>query len=128
MAYNESDYTGDDQYNINCTGDCVVGDSVRFDRAVFTGSFRNAKFSHFERVTGLIIADSYGAAKQQHTFTIELSNAEKIKIKGRNLYKQGVYRQPWQDESLRSKALDEKHTRGNEARKQRKQRLEELQQ
>lgn len=118
MAYQESDYRGDDEFTICCTGDCVVGDEVRFDRAEFGGSFRRPTFLGFERVTGRIVADSYGADKQQHTFTILLANGEKTLIKGRNLYK-GVWRKPWADEAARGVVADEKHVRGDVARRQR---------
>jgi len=55
---------------IDCTGDACVGDYVFFEKAVFTGSYRKPKFSHLKKEEGLIIKDSYGAKKQQHTFTI----------------------------------------------------------
>ena len=116
MAYQTSDYCGDEIYNVNCTGDAVTGDEVRFERATFSGSFRNARFAGFERITGKIINDSYGRDKQQHTFTIELENGSKMTIKGRNLYSNGTYRKLWADESLRGQVADEKHVRGDRAR------------
>lgn len=67
MTYENSIYSGDAEFTINCTGDAVVGDEVRFERATFSGSFRNAKFAGFEMITGKIIRDSYGRDKQQHT-------------------------------------------------------------
>lgn len=116
MSYTTSAYRGDELHTIDCTGDAVTGDRVCFDRATFTGSYRRPKFSGFERVTATIVADSYGAAKQQHTFTLELPDGSTTKIKGRNLYKNRVYRQPWADESARWAAADEKHARGDMAR------------
>jgi len=116
MAFQTSTYVGDDIYTINTTGDCVVGDEVSFERATFTGSFRNAKFAGFELIQGKIINDSYGRDKQQHTFTIELLNGSKITIKGRNLYANSTYRKQWLDESLRGQVADEKHARGAKAR------------
>ena len=120
--YNISNFRGDKKHVIDCTGDCVVGDKVAFERATFTGSFRNAKFAGFELVIGEIVADSYGAAKQQHTFTIRFENGETTKIKGRNLYKNRVYRQRWENEAEREKAQAEKHVRGNMARSAREER------
>lgn len=120
-----STYNGDSEYTLNCTGDCVVGDEIRFDRAKFSGSYRKPKFAGFERVTGKIIRDSYGSEKQQHTFTIELANGSTTRIKGRNLYANSVYRKIWADESQRKNALNEKHTRGDRARKERQIRIEE---
>lgn len=123
MAYQTSDYNGDSEHTICCTGDCVVGDQVSFDRATFSGSYRKPKFAGFERITGTIIRDSYGAAKQQHTFTIELPDGSTTCIKGRNLYANGVWRKPWPNETSRHAALDEKHSRGNCARAARQDRL-----
>ncbi len=114
-----SDYMAANGYEIDCTGDCVVGDEIRFDRAIFSGSWRNPKFAGFEQIIGTIVRDSYGTEKQQHTFTIELKNGETTKIKGRNLYRNGVCRKPWADESKRNAALDEKHNRGDRAREAR---------
>lgn len=71
-----------EDYSIDCTGDCCNGDEI---------AFFNAGKSD-ERLYGIIVNDSYGAAKQQHTFTIELLDGEKMMIKGRNLYKMGVLR------------------------------------
>ena len=124
MPYQESDYAGDSEYTIDCTGDCVVGDQVRFDRATFSGSYRKPKCTGFARITGTIIRDSYGTDKQQHTFTIEMLDGSTTRIKGRNLYANGVYRKAWTDESQRELALDEKHTRGDRARRARQNRIE----
>jgi len=122
MPFQNSDFKGDDIYNINCTGDAVVGDEVRFERATFSGSFRNAKFAGFEKVTGKIIRDNYGKDRQQHTFTLALEGGGELRIKGRNLYAEGVYRKQWADESLRHAAAAEKHQRGDTARADRDQR------
>lgn len=118
-TYETSSFTGDSEHTINCTGDCVVGDKVAFEKATFTGSFRNAKFSGFELIKGEIIKDSYGAAKQQHTFTLRLEDGSTKRIKGRNLYANGTWRQKWDDEDKRQDALDEKHGRGDKAREDR---------
>ncbi len=119
MPYELATYKGDDIYYLNCTGDCVVGDEVRFERATFTGSYTNPKFAGYELITGKIIKDSYGAAKQQHTFTLLLPNGATMRIKGRNLYANGTHRKPWLDESERKQAQIEKHDRGTIARKTR---------
>lgn len=125
MPYQESTYRGDAEHTINCTGDACVGDEVAFERATFTGSFRNAKFAGFELVTGTIVRDSYGRDKQQHTFTLRLADGSTALIKGRNLYANGVWRKAWLDESQRSVALKDKHARGDVARAARQQRKEE---
>jgi hypothetical protein len=125
MPYNISTYSGDAEHTICCTGDAVTGDEVAFERATFTGSFRKPKFAGFELIVGRIVADSYGAGKQQHTFTIETADGGKLLIKGRNLYREGVWRKPWADESLRHAAADDKHARGDRARALRTERKEE---
>ena len=111
-----SQYKGDVNYSIDCTGDACVGDEVAFERATFTGSFRNAKFDGFEMIRGTITKDSYGKDKQQHTFTIRSVEGWDLRIKGRNLYANGTYRKRWIDEEKRGLVLEDKHTRGNQAR------------
>ena len=118
MPYNSSTYSGDAIYSIDCTGDAVCGDEIRFERATFSGSFRNAKFSGFEQITGKIIRDSYGRDKQQHTFSIETAT-DLVVIKGRNVYSNGTWRKPWFDEATRKSVADEKHDRGQNARRAR---------
>ena len=86
MPFQTSTFAGDADHTIDCTGDAVLGDHIAFERATFSGSFRNAKFAGFELIIGTIVADSYGKEKRQHTFTIRLKNDECIRIKGRNLY------------------------------------------
>jgi len=114
----------ENEYIIDCTGDCVVGDEVRFDRAVFIGSWKSPKFSHNETIEGKIISDSYGKSKQQHTFTILLASGKKTMVKGRNLYRNGTMRKLWADESARKVVRLEKHDRGACARSARENRLE----
>lgn len=116
MGFENSGYRGDAEYSICCTGDAVTGDEVRFDRAEFGGTLRKPTFLGFQRITGRIVADSYGADKQQHTFTLLLADGAKTMIKGRNLYKQGVWRKPWADENDRRTVAAEKHGRGDIAR------------
>ena len=125
MIFQTSTFRGDEIHTIDCTGDAVTGDEVAFERATFSGSFRNAKFAGFERVSGRIIKDSYGADKQQHTFTLALADGSTMRIKGRNLYANGVWRKAWSDEAARKPALDEKHARGDAARRARDERKAE---
>jgi len=105
-----------EDYTIDCTGDACVGDEVRFERAIFSGSFRKPKFAGTEIVEGKIVSDSYGKEKQQHTFTLLLHDGKRLLIKGRNLYRNGCKRKPWKNEDERLKVLDEKHSRGEDAR------------
>lgn len=113
-------FRGDEVYSIDCTGDAVVGDEVKFSKASFRGSWRHPKFDGYEIVEGKIIRDSYGSDRGQHTFTVEDSDGFTTKIKGRNLYRNGLYRKAWNDEDLRLEALEEKHSRGTEARQMRR--------
>jgi hypothetical protein len=124
MEYKESTYKGDHEYCIGCHNDIVVSDYIAFNKACFSGSYRKPKFSHFELIKGVVIKESYGGEKQQHTFTIQQENGEKLLIKGRNLYKNGVWRKAWEDENLRIPVALEKHERGSRARKMKKARLD----
>ena len=107
-------------YSVNCTGDVVVGDHIQFERAVFGGSYRRPVFLENETIEAEVVADSYGAAKQQHTFTLKRADGATFRIKGRNVYRNGTMRQPWADEARRRLLIDEKHTRGDRARSARR--------
>ena len=111
-------------YTRNITGDACQGDKVMFARAKFAGSRRNPKFAGIEVITGKIVRDSYGQSKQQHTFTIKVG-ADTMRIKGRNLYSIAVFAKP-REEQERGKVLDEKHERGNLARKRKHENLDNM--
>ncbi|XP_057770871.1 zinc finger CCCH domain-containing protein 62 [Salvia miltiorrhiza] len=124
---------------LNCKGDACKGDIVIFEQNVYE------EFSIVSRsatagplgtriVAGRILKESYGAAKQQHTFTIEVlwSKGEKplpplhpLLIKGRNLYRLKTMRQKWEDEGERQRILFEKHARGDAARSNREVRIQQ---
>ncbi|XP_038709707.1 zinc finger CCCH domain-containing protein 62-like isoform X2 [Tripterygium wilfordii] len=123
----------------DCKGDACKGDVVMFEQMVyemFSIASRSATGPPIGTriVAGRIVKESYGAAKQQHTFTIEVlwSKGEKplpplhpLLIKGRNLYRLKTLRQKWKDESERQKAIAEKHLRGSVARSDRNVRVHE---
>ncbi|XP_050382990.1 zinc finger CCCH domain-containing protein 62 [Argentina anserina] len=124
---------------LNCKGDACTGDVVMFEQNVYE-MFDIASRSGrgppcgTRIVAGRIVKESYGAAKQQHTFTIEVlwSKGEKplpplhpLLIKGRNLYRLKTLRQRWEVEGERQKALMEKHLRGSVARSDREARVQE---
>lgn len=107
---------------INCTGDVCKGDIVLFKQKVYG---RKVKLLGKRTVAGRVVKESYGAVKQQHTFTVEVLWSKGLKklpplfpllIKGRNLYRLKTYRQPWMNEGERREVLDEKHRRGTIAR------------
>nr|KYP50457.1 Zinc finger CCCH domain-containing protein 62 [Cajanus cajan] len=139
---------------LNCKGDACTGDVVLFEQNVyemFNIASRSASGPPCGKriVAGRIVKESYGAAKQQHTFTffrqqnastypvliqIEVlwSKGEKplpplhpLLIKGRNLYRLKTMRQKWEDEVKRQKILMEKHSRGSFARADREARIQE---
>ena len=121
-------------YPIVCTGDACTGDVILFSEAVFAGSFRKPQYMGERRVVAKIIRDSYGGAKQQHTFTLAVIASDGVealtpgattKRKGRNVYRKMTWRAPWPDESARRAALADKHTRGDAAREAREQRKNE---
>ncbi|XVF86946.1 hypothetical protein PTKIN_Ptkin18bG0081300 [Pterospermum kingtungense] len=124
---------------LNCKGDACTGDVVMFEQNVYE-MFNIASRSACgppcgtRIVVGRIVKESYGAAKQQHTFTIEVlwSKGDKplpplrpLLIKGRNLYRLKTLRQRWDDEGERQKVLMEKHSRGSLARSDREVRIQE---
>lgn len=126
-------------FTLNCKGDACMGDVVVFEQTVYE-MFSIASRSSVgppcgtRIVAGRIVKESYGAAKQQHTFTVEVLWSKGVRphpplhpllIKGRNLYKSKTMRQRWQDEGERQKILLEKHNRGSIARLNRDSRIQE---
>lgn len=86
---------------------------------------RHGKILGRRTVAGRVVKESYGSAKQQHTFTVEVLWSKGVKklpplspllVKGRNLYKLRTFRQCWINEAERQKVLAEKHKRGTAAR------------
>ena len=106
-------------FNIVSTGDVVVGDHVKFERDIWGGTWKKPKHLGTETIEAIVIRDSYGKDKQQHTFTLEVYDGSELRIKGRNLYKHGVFRKKWRNEDERKTAIEEKHDRGDMARKAR---------
>lgn len=113
------------KFSIDCTGDVCVGDTILFTEAVFGGSWKKPIFKGERRIAALVISDSYGAAKQQHTFSLKiigsdgyepLKNGEKTRRKGRNVYRNGTKRLAWEAEDDRQVSLNDKHERGDCAR------------
>lgn len=111
----------------SCTGDACAGDEIIFTEGVFGGSFRSPKFLGDRAIRARIVKDSYGDARGQHTFTLEviaaagydsgeLKPGTAIRRKGRNVYRNGTARRLWEDEAARADALHEKHSRGDCAR------------
>ncbi|ONI15312.1 hypothetical protein PRUPE_3G037000 [Prunus persica] len=124
---------------LNCKGDACTSDVVMFEQNVyeiFDIASRSGRGPPCGTriVAGRIVKESYGAAKQQHTFTIEVlwSKGKKplpplhpLLIKGRNLYRLKTLRQRWEDEGERQKVLMEKHSRGSLARTAKEARVQE---
>ena len=100
-------------YSEDISGSACVRIGVIFVKTIFGGSLKNPKFLRNEIVQGTIIADSYGAARGQHTFTILKEDGVKLLIKGRNLYRNGLFAKPRNQEERRE-FLSEKHARGME--------------
>lgn len=119
-------------YPINCTGDVVRGDRIRWIEAMWPNyKPRHRSKPHplgYRTITGHVVADSYGPDKQQHTFTILVTSCEgygglkagdRIMRKGRNVYRNDCYRREWADEATRQSIAEEKHQRGDRARQAR---------
>ncbi|XP_009611548.1 zinc finger CCCH domain-containing protein 62-like isoform X2 [Nicotiana tomentosiformis] len=115
-------------FTINCTGDVCKGDVVLFTQKVyknFDKMTRGGELLGKRTIAGRIVKESYGATKQQHTFTVEVLWSQGVKklsalfpllVKGRNLYKLKTFRQRWKNEKERLEVLAEKHKRGEAAR------------
>lgn len=104
----------------NNTPDAAVGDIVIFTEPFFEGSYPNSRFSHKDKEMCLIVKDSYGAKRAQHTFTLCIldsegstrSKGENFRKKARNIYgSDGYCLFPLASQEAR----EEKHQRGAEA-------------
>ncbi|CAE6263422.1 unnamed protein product [Arabidopsis arenosa] len=116
-------------FAINCKGDVCKGDVVLFTQKVhhkYEKMKRSGNIMGRRTVAGQVVKESYGTAKQQHTFTIQVLWCEgtqklpplyPLLVKGRNLYRLMTLRQRWPNEKDRVKILNEKHNRGAAARK-----------
>ena len=113
---------------IDCTGDVI-----RFTEGVFAGSHRRPRYVGDREIVAEVTADSYGDAKQQHTLSLlvieskghaPLEEGRRTTRKGRNVYRNGTERRPWDDEDARRVAIDAKHRRGDFARAARETRRE----
>ena len=105
--------------------DIVVGDRILYTESVFGGSFRRPKYIGERTILADVLRESYGETTGQHTFSLQVIEAfgeqppkagAKIRRKGRNIYRNGVSRREWSDESKRAAIADEKHIRGDAAR------------
>ena len=110
---------------LDCTGDVCRGDMILFEEPVWGGSIKKPVMLGRRRVVAEVEVDSYGAAKQQRTFTLRVLWSDghdplpvktKTRRKGRNIYRNGTMRLMWEDEGAREEVLAEKHERGGEAR------------
>lgn len=112
-------------FSQDCTGDVCQGDEILFTEAVFGAySRKGATVLGHRRIAAVVVNDSYGAAKQQHTFTLKIIGSDGydpirrgtvIRRKGRNVYKNGTMRR-MRDVDDRAESLNEKHARGDQAR------------
>jgi hypothetical protein len=123
-------------FTLDCTGDVVAGDTILWEEAIWPaykprGQFRRRATPEplgHRKVIAVVVRDSYGADKQQHTFSLRvvrsygyqaLKVGDEIRRKGRNIYRNGTKRLPWDNEGDRATAAYEKHGRGDEAREAR---------
>ena len=90
---------------IDCISDVCKGDVVLFRQKVyekFDKVTRRGRVLGSRTVAKRVVKESNGAAKQQHTFTVEVLWSSRVRkvpslfpllVKGSNLYKQNTYRQ-----------------------------------
>ena len=64
------------EYTIDCTGDVCPGDVILFSETVFGGSHRSPVALGTRQIAATVIRDSYGAGKQQHTFTLVVAGSD----------------------------------------------------
>ena len=103
--------------------DIVTGTKIKFTEGVFGGSWKNPYFRGSRTITGVVLKESYGAKRGQHSFTIQVHDAEgidadevlskaKIRRMGRNVYADCEILERTEDHDSLAK---EKHARGQAA-------------
>lgn len=110
----------------------VRGDTLVWTEPVWSEAYsprgRRKPPSGERKIKAVVVNESYGQAKQQHTFTLTVLEAsgddapakgEMIRRKGRNLYGNQAERYVWRDEEAREAVAEEKHERGIRARRDR---------
>ena len=110
--YSFCEYDFKATFKVKSTTDIVVGDLILWIEPAFSGSFRNARFSHYDFFYGRIGNDSY-SEKGQHTFTILDFKGNKTRKKGRTLFKEGCFL--LEESESRDLKINEKHKRGKSA-------------
>src|SRR3989344_2925357 len=91
---------------IDCGGDACTGDTILFVEDVWSEYGDDAEILGQRTIMARVIRESYGAEKQQHTFTLEVLGCEghspysvgdRILRKGRKIYRNGTHRLKWDD-------------------------------
>ena len=106
--------------------DLDIGSKIKFTEGVFGGSWKNPYYLGSRTITGTILKESYGAKRGQHTFSIQVHDAEgydakeviergKIRRKGRNVYDDCELLQLPDDYQA---LADEKHERATAAKEE----------
>ncbi|KAI7750826.1 hypothetical protein M8C21_028088, partial [Ambrosia artemisiifolia] len=106
-------------FSINCTGDARERDVV----------FLRGKHVDKRTVAGRIVKVRQCGSRDKHKFLIKvlwtlpsMNNSRRLPwlVRSHNLYKFGTFRQPWKDETIRSKMFEEKHGPATRKRKLKK--------
>ena len=84
----------------------TAGDKVTFEKAVFTGTYPDGKFSHLQEIEGEIIQKSYWAEKNLIMLTVKDDSGKTYRISDINIYRNGCRRELWDDEKKRSELLE----------------------
>lgn len=91
MAYLPVRFRGDAVYSIQCQRLPDVGEEIKFSRPLYRGVYPNRTFVGYEVLSGAIVASSYGAKTNRHTFTI-LAEGKKRLVQARTLMENGFWR------------------------------------
>lgn len=83
----------------------TTGDKVHFEKAVFTGTFPDGKFSHLQEVYGEITKKSYWAAKNMIMLQIKADDGKVYRVSDVNIYRNSCKRELWDDELKRADLL-----------------------
>ena len=114
MSYYNLESKKTRRYSIECTGTVIPDDRIRFTEAVFAGPWPNTKISGTRTLEAAVLASNRNKTGGEITFTLRVlfatgyqapQRGDMLRRKSRNVYRNGTWRAPWNNESVRAVRL-----------------------
>ncbi len=89
----------------------TAGDKIFFEKAVFTGTYPEGKFSHLQLIEGKITKKSYWKEKNLIMLTVKTDSGQIYRTSDMNVYRNSCERELWDDEDKRAELLGRENQR-----------------